>query len=301
MPSVSVIIPVFNRARTIERALTSVLSQSFTDWEIIVVDDGSSDDSAAVCKAWLEQHAQGRSVFLQTSNRGVSSARNLGVAHAQSEWLAFLDSDDEWLPLKLDRQMILTEAGFAWIHGEEIWIRHGVRVNPMRKHAKSGGRIFKRCVDLCCVSPSAALIRKKVFETLGPFREDFPVCEDYDLWLKFAARFEAGFITKPVVIKYGGHDDQLSRQFTAMDYFRCKSLIEHLDSSYINEDERLHLATGLVEKCDILVKGYNKHGRTGAIREIANWRDQALRLLTANHKAHSVTVLRPRSDSTEIL
>ncbi len=201
---------------------------------------------------------------------------------------------------------------YVWLHGEEIWIRDGVRVNPMNKHRKLGGHIFSRCVELCCVSPSAVLIRKDIFHALGGFRQDFPVCEDYELWLRLASRYPVGFVEQPVLLKYGGHADQLSRRFKAMDYFRCKALVPFLLSEEIPKNELSLVAAAVIEKCDILVNGYIKHGNLENMLDVREWRAMALRALEElndqdfkdfndSHSTHSTTDFRPRSEDTVIL
>ena len=176
IPDVSVIIPTYNRASFISRAVESVLNQSFKKWELIIVDDGSTDNTQDILKIYENQT---RIKLLKTKNRGVSAARNLGVRQALGYWIAFLDSDDQWLPEKLEKQMreSLKNPGVSIIHGNEIWIRRGVRVNPMKKHQKKGGDIFSQALGLCCISPSTVLIKKKLFDEVGGFRENFPVCE----------------------------------------------------------------------------------------------------------------------------
>ncbi len=261
MALISVIVPTYNRAQTLLRALESVINQSHSAWEMVVVDDGSTDDTRERVSRWAaDAGVQSRYQYVRTENRGVSAARNLGVQIAQGDWLAFLDSDDEWLPNKLSTQWPLLSE-FKWVHGEEIWIRNGVRVNPMKKHAKSGGRIFTRCADLCCVSPSAVILSREIFVEADGFREDFPVCEDYDLWLKISSRHEIGFVPSPILRKYGGHGDQLSRRFVAMDYFRCLSLREQLSNPHISEKERDHVREVLAKKEEILARGFARHGR----------------------------------------
>ena len=157
--------------------------------------------------------------------------------------------------------MQLAEANPEWplIHGEEVWVRNGVRVNPMKKHQKSGGRIFKMCIPICCISPSTTIVKKSVLNEVGLFREDFPVCEDYDLWLRITQKYEVGFIEDPIITKYGGHEDQLSRAYKAMDYYRVKSLVRLFKETHLEEDEKKLVGETIKKKCDILLKGYKRH------------------------------------------
>ena len=196
----SVIIPSFNRGSTLSRAIESVLGQSFRDFELIVVDDGSTDNTEAVVASFL---GDSRVRYFRTANQGVSAARNFGVDKASGRYLAFLDSDDEWLPekLQLQNQYLETHPYCHLVHGEEIWIRRGVRVNPMKKHAKSGGDIFKKATRFCCMSPSTIVIERKFFIDRGGFDESLPVCEDYDLWLRLCFDQDVGFISDFLIKK----------------------------------------------------------------------------------------------------
>ena len=256
---VSVIIPTYNRMATLPRAVRSVLDQTMPDWELIVVDDGSTDESLA----WLSQLAQSerRVRILSQPQSGVSRARNRGAQQALAPWLAFLDSDDEWLPHKLEKQLELAEArpNLPLIHSEEIWIRNGVRVNAMKKHQKAGGDIYAQSLKLCCISPSAALLKRDLFLELGGFREDFVVCEDYDLWLKITSRHPVGFIETPLIKKYGGHEDQLSQRYRAMDYWRILAIHDRLQSQQLCEEQMKLSQQELLAKASILLKGYRKH------------------------------------------
>ena len=183
--------------------------------------------------------------------------------------ICFLDSDDEWLHTKLEKQIhVYKEHKLPVIHTEEIWIRKGVRVNPKKKHKKYGGRVFKPSLFLCAMSPSSIMIEKSVFETVGTFREDFTVCEDYDLWLKIASRYEVSFIKEPLIKKYGGHEDQLSRKFVAMDYFRVKTLHSLKNSPFLTKEERHLLHQTLQKKCKILLQGYKKHSNLTNFKEV---------------------------------
>ena len=261
MPLVSVIIPSFNRAHTLERAVNSVLKQIFTDFECIIVDDGSTDDTAQIIQKLKSQDDRVKSVV--SENQGVSAARNLGFSNSCGQWIALLDSDDEWLPTKLKAQLELAQTipEVPLIHGEEIWIRNGKRVNQKFKHKKVGGWIFNDCLALCFISPSTALIKRSLYEEMNGFRDDFVVCEDYELWLRVTQKYEVGLIEEPVIYKYGGHDDQLSFKYKAMDYWRVKAMEEiYRNPDYaLKKDEEIALVNMLLEKCRILKIGYIKH------------------------------------------
>ena len=256
----SVIIPTFNRAHILERAIASVFDQSFRDFELIVVDDGSTD-STPILLAKLIDLYPGKLKVLVQQNKGVSTARNFAAAKACGLWLAFLDSDDEWLPDKLQRQFdyIKQHPDVPLVHGEEIWVRNGIRVNPKKKHKKGGGDQFSPSLKLCAISPSVAVIDKEIFFQLGGFREDYPACEDYDLWLKLTSLYEVGFIIDPLVIKYGGHEDQLSQKYKAMDYWRVKSIAWILQNRNLSQEKKQLAANTLEKKVRILLQGYEKH------------------------------------------
>ncbi|MEW8028958.1 MAG: glycosyltransferase family A protein [Candidatus Thiodiazotropha sp.] len=256
--SVSVIIPTYNRAHTLSRAIDSVLSQTHPPQEIIVVDDGSDDDTARLMAV-----RYGQCGYLYQSNQGVSSARNLGIEKARGEWIALLDSDDRWLPDKLQLQLEALTASpqYRLCHSNELWIRKGVRVNQMRKHAKSGGMIFQRCLPLCVISPSSVILHRTLFDEFGLFDTELPACEDYDLWLRVCATEEVLFIDKPLIEKYGGHTDQLSRRHWGMDRFRVQALIKLLENRRLDRDDRIAAVNTLVKKSGILAQGAEKRGQ----------------------------------------
>ncbi|MCG7900408.1 MAG: glycosyltransferase [Candidatus Thiodiazotropha weberae] len=255
--SVSVIIPTYNRASTLPRALDSVFAQTQPLLEVIVIDDGSEDETKTVVERDYPDV-----IYLSQTNSGVSHARNTGIRHAKGEWLALLDSDDSWLPEKLQLQMAsLNDSPQLRIsHTDEIWIRNGVRVNPMDKHTKQGGHIFRNCLPLCVISPSAALIHHSVFQEYGLFDTNLPACEDYDLWLRICAQEAVDFVEKPLVVKYGGHQDQLSRKHWGMDRFRVYALQKLLDNQQLNHADRCAAIEILCKKCLILSQGAGKRG-----------------------------------------
>ena len=268
---ISVVIPSHNRRHTLERALQSVYQQNSMVDEVILVDDGSTDGSdAMVGQAFPDVK------IVRQPNLGVSAARNRGIEAAACEWIALLDSDDHWLPGKIEkiREAQRQHPDFVLFHSDEIWIRSGVRVNPMNKHRKSGGWIFEQCLPLCAISPSASVIRKSVLQELGLFDEKLPACEDYDLWLRLCHRYPVHYIDQPLIVKYGGHADQLSRQHPAMDQFRARALHRLLATENLSPEQHAAAAAMLLAKLDILIKGAIKHGNRQLIEEFMPLREQ---------------------------
>ncbi len=258
MISVSVIIPTFNRCEQLKRALASVYAQSRPVDEIIIVDDGSSDGTDVMVR---KEFSEVR--YYYQGNKGVSHARNVGLEKAMGNWIAFLDSDDEWLPGKLESQLLALKSldTMKVCHTEEIWIRKGRRVNPMNKHKKNGGWIFQQSLALCLMSPSSILIHRSVFDDIGYFDETLPACEDYDLWLRITAKYPVLYIEDPQIIKYGGHDDQLSRKYWGMDRFRISSLKKNIANAALSQDDRTAAVNVLLEKCRIYGNGAVKRNK----------------------------------------
>jgi GT2 family glycosyltransferase len=256
-PVVSVVIPTFNRWPFVGEAVESVFAQSYSDFELIVVDDGSTDET----QKELAKFRSRLRLFVK-AREGVAAARNFGVRRAVGRYVAFLDSDDLWRPKKLEMQTAFMEKKPAVqiCQTEEIWIRHGVRVNPKSKHQKPSGDIFARSLELCLVSPSAVMMTKELFSRFGGFDERFPVCEDYDLWLRIAVEHPVPLIPKPLIIKRGGHADQLSRSTWAMDRYRVAALQKLLRSS-LQGTQRASALAVLRSKVAILAQGARKRGK----------------------------------------
>jgi len=276
--SISVVIPTHNRCHTLARALDSVLSQSVTPLEIIVIDDGSTDDTGP----FLQSHYPDVAVYRQ-SNHGVSHARNRGIESARGTWIAFLDSDDAWYPGKLEAQLqeLQRDTNTRLCHTDEHWIRNGDRVNQRFRHAKRGGRIFQHCLPLCAISPSASLIHKDVFKDIGLFDEDLPACEDYDFWLRLTSVEPVAYCDAPLVIKHGGHADQLSRRYMAMDRFRLVALDKILKTGVLNPDDEAAAVRTLGEKFQVYSAGAMKRGRTAEIAELRSRYSEWLTRYTA--------------------
>ncbi len=255
---VSVIIPVYNRPEMVRRAIDSVLNQTNPPLEIIVVDDGSTDSTPDVLRGYGSKIK-----VLRRQHQGVSAARNHGIRLAQGTWIALLDSDDEWLPQKLAmaEEYHRDHPEFLIFQSQEIWIRHGKRVNPKKKHRKYAGWIFKQSLPLCIVSPSAVIFHRSVIEKVGFFDEAFPVCEDYDLWLRVSRRFAVGLDERPGIVKYGGHEDQLSRRYWGMDYYRVLAIERHLQDPALPEELKEAALKEILFKLEVLRSGYRKRGK----------------------------------------
>lgn len=238
-------------------AVNSVLAQDFDDFELIVVDDGSTDDTATELPKF-----GARLRIVRTEKRGVSAARNMGVDRADGRYIAFLDSDDLWKPGKLARQarFMAQHPEIQICQTEEIWIRNGVRVNPRAVHRKPSGDVFRPSLDLCLVSPSAVMMARRLFREIGGFDESFPVCEDYDLWLRIAVDRPIALLPEPLVIKRGGHADQLSRSLWGMDRYRVIALQKLLRGG-LGGAQRSAAIDVLRRKIGVLAKGARKRGK----------------------------------------
>ena len=261
-PLVSVVIPTYNRAWVIKEAVDSVLAQDYKDFELIIVDDGSTDNTSDV----LASYGEDVRVLFQ-ENKGVSAARNRGVAEASGQLVAFLDSDDLWLPKKLSMQVeFFNKTPDALIcQTEEVWIRNGIRVNPKKRHKKPSGMIFEPSLALCLVSPSAVMIRRDVLDREGGFDETLPACEDYDLWLRLSSRYPVYLIEIPLIIKRGGHDDQLSKR-AGLDKFRIKAIVNIIKTGMLSKDQHQAALIMLQNKCRIYAAGCRKRGREAEAR-----------------------------------
>ena len=256
-PIVSVVIPTFNRWPLVGEAVESVLAQSYANFELIVVDDGSMDETQ-------EELAKlgSRLRLFAKAGEGVAAARNFGVSRARGRYIAFLDSDDLWRPKKLAVQTAFMKRHpeIQICQSEEIWIRNGIRVNPKAKHQKFSGDMFFRSLDLCLVSPSAVMMTKTLFEQVGGFDESFVVCEDYELWLRIAVEHSVALISEPLVVKRGGHANQLSRSMWGMDRYRVLALQKLLRAGLHGKRQAAALEV-MRSKVAILARGARKRGK----------------------------------------
>ena len=258
--NVSVVVPTFNRVDFVLKAIKSVSNQTFPPLEIILVDNNSEDNTLEM----VAKHFKSVKIISQ-KKQGVSASRNFGIREASGNWIAFLDSDDQWHKRKLEEQVksITNDTLSADLsHTDEIWYRNKVFLNQKEIHKKRGGFIFEHCLPLCCISPSSVLIKKKVFDDIGFFDESLEVCEDYDFWLRFCCKYPVNFVDQKLTIKNGGHNDQLSKKYWGMDRFRIQALENLLQSSVLDERQEQLTKSVLLKKIDILIKGAKKRSNT---------------------------------------
>lgn len=258
--NITVVIPTYNRYEVLQRALKSVYSQSYIPSEVIVVDDGSTDNTSQITKQF--PHVK---YFFQ-KNSGVSSARNIGIKKSTNDWIAFLDSDDEWHIDKLKEHVKFHKQNpeILMSYTDEKWIREGNEVKMPKKFHKVGGDIFDKCLSHCIIAPSSAMLHKKLIKKVGYFDEELEVCEDYDLWLRIACENKIGLIGHKFITKYGGHQNQLSLKHWGMDRFRVKALEKLLEKE--NRYKKIIIET-LLQKYTLLLKGAIKYDRSLEIEE----------------------------------
>ena len=265
---ISVVIPTLNRINTLQRALDSVINQTYKPAEIIVVDNGSSDGTL---KFLREQYPK---ITILTENKiGVSSARNKGIKKSINQWIALLDSDDAWHPRKLEIQTSMLDSAlkeYNLIHTDEVWFRNNKHINQMKKHKKQGGYIFERCLSLCCISPSSVLFKKNILDKVGLFDESLPVCEDYDMWLKICSSEEVLFSQDKLTYKYGGHKDQLSKSYWGMDRFRIKSIENIIKNFDLTYKQKKQAKKELIKKLKIIINGAFKRNNLSIVNEFSS-------------------------------
>lgn len=290
MMTVAVVIPVFNRAELLPRAVESVLAQTFRPTELVVVDDGSNERYGAT-REKLE--AAGFRWLELSRNQGVAAARNAGAALTSSEWIAFLDSDDEWHSEKLARQLAWHEANpeVRISQTRENWVRSGVPVNkpdhwePVESDMAGASR--RRCM----IGPSCVMMRRDLWSEVGGFDPRYRVCEDFELWLRITALNRVGLVDgEALVTKYGGHRDQLSTTTPALDRYRIVALLEMLGRGGMKEDDRIDIIAVIGEKANIVAKGAEKRGevvRADFYRRLADLKPEGLGFFLDSFRAEA--------------
>lgn len=274
-PFASVIIPTFNRKQLCKRAVASVLNQTYSNFELTVVDDSSTDGTSA--EYLFDNNRDARCTYVRnTINVGVSRSRNLGVSLSRAEWIAFLDSDDEWHPEKLEKQLawIQKNPEYTIVQTREIWIRKGVRVNPPKTHEKIAGYIFRESLDRCMITPSSVMMKKRLFIEAGRFNESIPACEDYGLWLRITLNNPIGLVDELLLTRYGGREDQLSFCVGVLDKFRIRTLLDLLNHETLNSEQKSLVCKTLVKKAEIVANGLLKRNKVDEYERFRGIADQ---------------------------
>lgn len=264
MKGVSVIIPTYNREKLLRRALDSVAGQSYCCDEIVVVDDGSTDNSRSVVMEF-KSHCPVPVRYLFQENKGPAAARNLGIRESRYSVLAFLDSDDHWQKKKLALQYssFAKHSDIMISHTNERWLRRGQHLNQKKKHQPGNGDVFKHCLQLCAVGMSTVMVRKELFEQVGFFNEKYRCCEDYDMWIRTSCRYPFLLVEHPLTIKEGGREDQVSHQYRiGMDKLRITSILELVQGQCLSSEQKQMAYDELRKKCFVYGKGCLKHGKT---------------------------------------
>lgn len=260
---ISVIIPTYNRALFLEQSIRSVVEQTKACGELIVVDDGSTDDTRLRVAGFAAQ-TDVPVIYIHQNNQGAAAARNTGIKAARGELLAFLDSDDRFVPEKLALQCkaMRDEPQYRVSHTREIWYRRGRILRQKKKHQPLHGGIFKACLKMCMIGMSTVMVRKELFDRYGMFDESLPCCEDYDFWLRISAREKFLLLDRSLTLKDGGRRDQLSTiHRLGMDQYRIRSLVRLLDRTPLNVRQYELAVAELERKCGIYGNGCIKHGR----------------------------------------
>jgi glycosyltransferase involved in cell wall biosynthesis len=267
-PFFTIIIPTYNRADFLKIALGSVLSQTFRDWELIIIDDGSTDSTKAfveTCtRSQVTSHkSQERIKYVYQENKGPAAARNRGLRAAQGEYICFLDSDDRFFrnKLQITADYIQRNSEYKIFHSEEIWYRRGKILPQKGYHKKPAGHVFGQALRLCSISISTAAIQKNLFTEIGDFDEKLPACEDYDFWLRATAKYPVFLIPEHLTIKEGGHPDQQSKKYPALDKFRIYAIEKILKSGGLDRDDFRLACEVLQDKCLVYKRGARKRGK----------------------------------------
>ena len=259
MAEISVIIPAYNRAEFIQKAIKSVLNQTFKDFELIIIDDGSTDNTGDI----IQEYNDKRVKYFHQFNRGPGPARNKGIKKSSGKYLAFLDSDDAWELEKLEIQIneMKDNPEYLLSHTEEIWFKGARRIKPLKIHRKRHGDIFNWSLRLCSVSMSTVMIEKELIDEIGYFDENLEVCEDYDYWLRVTAKYPVLLIDRPFTIKQGGHYDQQSQKYFGLDKFRIYAIEKLIKSDALTKEQLILAFNELKKKCRIYGQGCLKYSR----------------------------------------
>lgn len=256
-PLVSVIIPTYNRLNFLKEAIHSVLNQTYSKFELIVMDDGSTDNTQEyLCSNNIN------TIRLNHSGKP-GYVRNQGAKKARGKYIAFLDSDDLWKQDKIQKQIDYFNKNRKIVicHTKEIWDRKGKIISQSKQQHKTSGNIFESALKKCIIGPSTVMIEKKTFIDIGMFRESLEIAEDYELWIRITSRYHVGYLDEPLVIKRGGHEDQLSLKYGQVEIFRIKALKMDIEDEFFSTSQMKKAKYELANKCAIYANGAKKRGK----------------------------------------
>ncbi|MDR7666384.1 glycosyltransferase [Methanosarcina sp. Z-7115] len=265
-PGVSVVIPTYNRAHLISRAIQSVLDQTYQDLEIIVVDDGSIDNTGEIIKSFQDTKLK---YIRYNKNKGASAARNTGIKAAKGKYIAFQDSDDEWFPDKLERQMEVfgdapPEVGVVYSGFYRIEADKKIYF-PSDRFTQKEGNIHNELLKGNFVGTPTVLIKKECFENTKYFDENLPALEDWELWIEISKHYFFKYINKPLLYSYSTANSVNLNQNNMLKAHET-ILLKHLDDFNKNKkilsDNYFDLGTGLCSNGDF------KTGRNYLIKSI---------------------------------
>ncbi len=213
MPIVSVILPTYNRKKLLGRSVQSVLNQTYQDFELIIIDDGSTDDTGKVVKNF---NCEIIKYIRHDKNRGLPAARNTGIRVAKGDYIAFQDSDDEWMPDKLEKQVRAFETASPAVGivytGRYRIINNKKYYAPPTKLTPKDGDLSCSLLRACWMPPQATLIKRECFKGVGMFNERFRALEDWELFLRMSKYYQFKFIDEPLVILYRQPDSITANQ-----------------------------------------------------------------------------------------
>jgi glycosyltransferase involved in cell wall biosynthesis len=274
MPQVSVVIPTYNRRQLIEKAIESVLAQTYSDWEIVVIDNGSTDGTD---KHLLAKYGNTLRLIRLDTNVGIPKGRNVGIREARGGYVALLDSDDYWKPNKLSRQMRCFEEdpSYGMVATQCSSVTPDGSTRERNRPGKSGWVL----VDLFkanFIRTSSAVIKKEVLDSIGLFDEELAECEEYDLWLRVASKWPIGFINEPLTV-YLDNPEGVSVDRLRGRLFRQKVL----EKGYLHEQIPASIYTKrLARNCFVIGRHYLRKGE----------REEARRYLARSLKMHPLQV-----------
>lgn len=269
--SVDVVIPSYGRLQLLKEAIASVLNQTYTSLNLYVVDDASPEPlTEQIGSTDIRLHC-----IRLPKTIGPGGARNAGVALGDAPYVAFLDSDDLWDSSKLAKQISQLEhdPSLQWVHCNEVWQRHGKIVTQRSEHRKQGGDFIERAFGRCLIANSAVVFRRSFLEKHGGFNVHFPVCSDFELWLRILNDSPVGFLDEALVIKRAGDWLQVSST-PETDRYRVLALHRFFRQERRRASFHKHAAALFQEaiyKCEILLKGARKYGKPERERRYQAW------------------------------